>query len=262
MAFDSFLLAQKSRAVWADPVRKVLTLESFSRTEADGGADIGSAASKVSDEELRGHLLRHTDDELRHARLFATRAAELRQTVAVPPELEHDADGDQYDLSRGRPATEVDAHGFFTAGLLDEMGEVAYVAMLYEAEKRAAKLFQVHSDLTRDDPPTAAVFDEILRDEQYHVAYTKAILDKWREQGRGREVDQALSAAKAGRAWSAWKRLGVRSAAGFSHVVLRVLYFTVLLPFGLVARRSKSFHGWDAPAEADSSLTDRMTRQA
>jgi hypothetical protein len=102
MAFDSFLLAQKSRAVWADPVRTVLTLESFSRTEADG---------------------------------------------------------DKYDLSRGRPATEVDAHGFFTAGLLDEMGEVAYVAMLHEAEKRAAKLFQVHSDLTRDDPPTAAVFE-------------------------------------------------------------------------------------------------------
>jgi rubrerythrin len=258
---DTLMLRLRSRAVWRDPVRTVLTLESFARTEADGGADIGSAAGKVADEELRGHLLRHTEDELRHARLFADRAAALRRSVVVPPELEHDAESDQYDLSRGRPATEVDAHGFFTAGLLDELGEVAYVAMLHEAEKRAAQLFAVHADLTAHDPETQAVFDEILRDEKYHVAYTRTILDKWVEQGRGREVDEARSGAKAGRALSAWKRLGVRSAAGFSHVVLRVLYFTLLAPFGLIGRRSRGFDGWQ-PAPERPPLAERLSSQA
>ena len=261
LGLDQLMLRLRSRAVWRDPVRTVLTLESFSRTEADGGADIGSAAGKVADEELRGHLLRHTEDEIRHAKLFADRATELRKTVTVPPELELDADSDQYDLSRGRAATEVDAHGFFTAGLLDELGEVAYVAMLHEAEKRAALLFQVHADLTTHDAGTNAVFEEILRDEKYHVAYTRTILDKWREGGRGREVDEALSAAKAGRALSAWKRLGVRSAAGFSHVVLRVIYFTLMVPFGLAGRMSRRIEGWQS-TDARAPLGERLTGQA
>jgi len=260
-ALDTLLLRLRSRAVWRDPVRTVLTLESFARTEADGGRDIGSAAGKVADAELRGRLLRHTGDELRHARLFAERAAALREHVVVPPELEHAAGGDPYDLSRGRPSSEVNAHGFFTTGLIDELGEVAYVAMLHAAERKAARLFAVHADLTRHDPDTHAVFEEILRDEKYHVAYTRTILDKWREQGREREVQQALGAARAGRALSAWKRLGVRSAAGFSHVVLRVLYFTLLAPFGLAARRARRFGGWQ-PAADERPPRERLSSQA
>lgn len=261
LGLDTFMLRRRSRPVWHDPVRTVLTLESFARTEADGGADIGSAAGKVADEELRGHLLRHTEDELRHARLFADRAAALRETVSIPPEREHEAEGDSYDLSRGRPSTEVNAHGFFTTGLLDELGEVAYVAMLHAAERQAAQLFQVHADLTRHDPQTHAVFQEILKDEKYHVAYTRTILDKWSEQGRAREVDEARSAARSGRALSAWKRLGVRSAAGFSHVVLRVLYFTLLAPFGLAARRARGFDGWQT-ASSETSAAERLSSQS
>ncbi|MFT7463770.1 MAG: hypothetical protein ACI9EF_002117 [Pseudohongiellaceae bacterium] len=241
------MLRWRSRAVWSDPVRKVLTLESFSRTEADGGKDIGSAATRVSDEELRGHLARHTEDELRHADLFLTRAKELRATTNMPPEAGAEASGDSYDLSRGRPSSEVDAHGFFTSGLLDEMGEVACVAMLHGAEVRAASLFSAHRDLTKDDPETCAVFEKILRDEQYHVAYTKATLDRWVAEGRGREVAEARSAARGGRFWSGWKRTGIRSGASFSQVVLRVMYFTILLPFGMANKGSKTATGWSAP---------------
>ncbi|GEM_PF-321092 len=243
------MLRWRSRTVWTDPVRKVLTLESFSRTEADGGRDIGSAATRVSDTELRAHLVRHTADELRHADLFMTRAQELRATTDMPPEADAEASGDSYDLSRGRPSSEVDAHGFFTSGLLDEMGEVAYVAMLHGAEVRAASLFAAHRDLTRDDPETCAVFEQILRDEQYHVAYTKAVLDRWAEEGRGREVAEARSAARGGRFWSGWKRAGIRSGASFSKFVLRIMYFTILLPFGLANKGSRSATGWSAAAD-------------
>lgn len=253
MAFTDLLLRARNRAVWRDPVRTVLTLESFSRTEADGGRDIGSAAGKVSDDELREHLRRHTADELRHADLFARRAAELRASLDLQPGTGDVARDAAYDLSRGRPATEVDAHGFFTAGLLDELGEVAYVAMLHATEERAAQLFAVHRDLTRHDPETRAVFEEILRDEQYHVAYTRTILEKWESQGRAREVAAAKSAARGGRYWSSWKRLGVRSGASLSRFLLHVLYLTALVPFGLVARRAAIEKGWthtgdDAPA--------------
>ena len=67
----------RARAAWSDPERKLKTLESFARTEADGGRDIVAAQRIVRDAELRGHLERHAADELRHAELFHRRAAEL-----------------------------------------------------------------------------------------------------------------------------------------------------------------------------------------
>ena len=35
---------------------------------------------------------------------------------------------------------------------------------------------------------------------------------------------------------ASWKQLGIRSGAGFSRAMLYVLYWTLLVPFGLIAR--------------------------
>ena len=64
------LLRARSRAVWANPARTLLTLDRFARTEADGGRDIASAARRLGGPELRKHLDRHAGDEMRHAQLF------------------------------------------------------------------------------------------------------------------------------------------------------------------------------------------------
>lgn len=263
MGVADLALRARSRAVWADPARTLLTLESFARTEADGGRDIASAARRVGDPELQRHLARHAEDEARHAELFRRRAEELRAAggaaVAAASAAGADVAGDAaYDLSRGRPAHEVDAHGFLTLGLLDELGEVPYVAMLHVAEQRAARLFRVHADLTRADAATHGIFESILRDEQYHVAWTRSMLDTWRGQGRGDEVKRALKDARASRLWGAWKRLGARSGATFGRVVLLVLYFTVLLPFGLLARAGRERGGWRAPRPAPSRVGDPL----
>ena len=249
------VLRARSRAVWADPARTLLTLESFARTEADGGRDIASAARRVGDPELRKHLERHAGDEMRHAEMFRRRAEELRAAggapVAAASATGADVAGDQaYDLSRGRPAHEVDAHGFLSIGLLDELGEVPYVAMLHVAEERAAKLFRLHADLTRSDPTTNGIFESILRDEHYHVAWTRAMLDGWRAQGRQDEVKRALKDARSSRLWGAWKRLGVRAGANFGRLALVVMYFTILLPFGLLARTGRDKPGWREPRKS------------
>ncbi len=255
------LLRLRSRSLWHDPARTLLTLESFARTEEDGGRDIASAARRVTDRELANHLHRHALDEVKHAGLFKRRAAELRtageSAATAAREAEVAADS-AYDLSRGRPSTEVDAHGFLTLGLLDELGEVPYVAMLHVAEQRAAALFHVHRDLTRHDPQTCAIFEEILRDENYHVAWTAAMLKSWRTAGRDEEVTAALKSAKANRWLGAWKRLGVRSGGHFGRVVLVVLYGTLLAPFGLAARRGRNGQaGWrGAPGGAPRSASD------
>jgi len=239
MGFTTALARWRHRGAWSDPARKLRTLESFAETEEDGGRDLEVAARRASDPDLRAHLLRHADDEKRHAALFRKHAAELRARRALAARDAQESD-QVYDLSRGRKGHEVDAHGFFRAGLCDELGEVAYVAMLHVAEQRAAWVFNVHHALNAGDPELRASFEEILRDEKYHVAYTARFLERWTEQGRGQEVAEGLKAARSSRFIGAWKRLGVRSAAGFAHVLLFVLYWTVLLPFGLIARASRS----------------------
>jgi len=251
MKLGNWLAYRKNRSVWTDPVRRFRTLQSFSETEEDGGKDLVAAARRISDPDLREHIIRHAEDEVRHASLFRNRAAEVRDLAA---DAGHGSDGSDkaYDLSRGRKGADIDAHGFFNAGLCDELGEVAYVAMLHVAEQKAAELFQMHHDLNADDPGTQAVFAEILKDEKYHVSYTGKFLDKWRAQGRAKEVREGLKNARSSRFMGAWKRVGVRSAAGFSKVLLRVLYWTVLQPFGWLARRSQPAPAWKAAATSEA----------
>jgi len=241
-----FARRRREGAVWSDPERKLRTLESFARTEADGGRDIAAAARKASDPELRAHLQRHARDEVRHAELFHRRAQELRAQVGVGVQRDDELDP-RYDLSRGRPASEVDAHGFLKLALFDELGEVAYVAMLHVAEQRAAELFQRHSRLLHEDPATQAIFLEILKDEKYHVAYTRTTLERWRAQGRASEVKAALKSARGSSFLEAWKRLGLRSTAGFGRVVLCLAYFTIAAPFALGLRRRSADGSWDVP---------------
>ena len=228
----------RNRRAWSEPARKLRTLESFAATEEDGGRDLEVAARRVSDPELRAHLARHAADEVRHAALFHARAAELRSELALPARdaLEPDR---AYDLARHR-SHELDAHGFLRADLSEEHGEIAYVAMLHVAERRAAELFRVHRDLNQGDTVLRETFEEILRDEKYHVAYTGRFLERWRAEGRGREVDSGLRLARGSRFIGAWKRLGLRSTTGFAHAVLWVVYWLFLWPFALAGRASRT----------------------
>ncbi|MEM8712939.1 MAG: ferritin-like domain-containing protein [Planctomycetota bacterium] len=255
MVFPSLFKSRSDDAVWRDPARSLRTLESFAATEEDGGKDLLAAAQRTSDPDLRGHLERHAADELRHAEMFRERAGALRA------ERTHGASASAgealdrpYDLARGRDGQ--DAHGFFTAGLYDELGEVAYVGMLHVAEQRAAEMFAEHLGLTAGhDPETAAVFEKILKDEKYHVAYTGTFLEKWRKDGRSAEVERALKNARASRSLSAWKALGLRSAAGFGRVSMWLTYWTIFAPFALLGRRrALSEAGWSAPRETRGSL--------
>jgi hypothetical protein len=141
-----------------------------------------------------------------------------------------------YDMELGRRSIERNSHGFFHAGVLEERGELPYITMMHVAERRARDLFTVHQSLTRHDRETSAVFADILRDEKYHVAYTGNFVRRWREEGRGREVRRALRAARASSLLGAWKRLGARSGAGLSRLILLALYWTAAAPFGLLAR--------------------------
>jgi rubrerythrin len=246
MKLENPLALRRARAIWADPRRALLTLESFASTEEDGGRDLLAAISRVQDPRLLEHMHRHADDEVRHARLFRDRAAEVAASQGTHLGQKNEEMGRAFDLRETRGGDELDAHGFLQAGLIDDLGVVGYVCMLHVAEQRAAEFFALHRDASRaaGDERTSAIFESILRDEKYHVSWTGTALERWRKEGRGAEVERGLGDARRGRLLGAWRALGLRSASGFQHVLLMALYWSVLAPFGLVARGSGRSGGW------------------
>ena len=110
------------------------------------------------------------------------------------------------------------------------------------AEKAAAGRFAIYREVVDDDPSTRAIFEEILRDEVFHMNYTYTQL--------ARVLTGILSlAGLEARASRLWKRyLGV--AAALANVigggVLTVIYFIVLPPFAWLARRASAREpvGW------------------
>lgn len=241
---------RRSRAAWSDPLRKRATLELFARTEADGGRDLAVAASRTRDPWLREHLERHASDEERHARLFRERAAALGESGGPR------ADVSERSLNMAPERADFDAHGFMSANLYDELGEVAYVAMLHVAERRAAELFTMHRDLLGDDAATRAVFERILKDEVYHVAYTGTALERWRKAGRDAEVRTALAAARGERRLDGLRRLGARAGTNLGRALLFVLQATLLLPAVPIARRALPGAGWSPAGPPDDLRTE------
>jgi hypothetical protein len=227
------------RWVWGDFDRRVRKLIAFSKVEGDGGRDILRAAELTPDPLLRRLYLEHAIDELRHADLFRHRGAALLQVRATNTTALFNTD----PLPGG--------HG------LDDLtitGEPDYrlLAFLHVAEKAAAGRFQIYRDVVNDDPATRAVFEQILRDEVFHMNYTYTQLARIRPHGYRRQVWQA----RASRVWKRYLRLAAAVASVLGGVILTVLYFVVLAPFAWLAKRSARREpiGWTpiAPERSES----------
>lgn len=227
-------LSARARAVWSDPARTVLTLESIARTETDGAADIARAAGFATEAWLQTQLLRHASDEARHGRMFAALAAERRRRA--PSGAFAADDPDLRPISLLDRATNGELHGRSTAELMESQGEIAYVAMLHVAETRARGVFATLRGAWGDDPMIAAALDTALRDETYHVAYTRRYLDDARRGGRGSEVRRALVQARGARLGRALATFAARTASRVGRLLLVAIYLTVVPPFALFAK--------------------------
>ena len=147
------------RWIWGDFDRRVRKLLAFAEVETDGGRDILRAAEVTPDPLLRRLYLEHAIDELRHGDLFRKRGAALLRTRSAGPKT----------IFSGTPLP--GGHG------LDDLrieGEPDHrlLAFLHVAEKAAAGRFKIYREVVDDDPPTRAIFEEILRDEVFHMNYT------------------------------------------------------------------------------------------
>ena len=224
------------RWVWADYDRRVRKLLAFAEVETVGGRDILRAAELTPDPLLRRLYLAHAIDELRHGDLFRRRGA---------------------DLLRSRPVGRVllnttplpGGHGLDDLRI-DGEPDHRLLAFLHVAEKAAAGRFSIYRELVDDDPPTRAIFEEILRDEVFHMNYTYTQLARVLPRSYRRQVWRARTS----RLWKRYLRVAAALANVLGTAFLTLQYFVLVPPFAWLARRAerREAPGWTS---VDASRT-------
>jgi hypothetical protein len=231
------------RWVWADTDRRVRKLLAFAEVETDGGRDILRAAEVTPDPLLRRLYLEHAIDELRHGDLFRERGSALLRTRG----------GGGATLFNGTPLP--GGHGLDDLRI-DGEPDFRLLAFLHVAEKSAAGRFTIYRDVVQDDPPTRAIFEQVLRDEVFHMNYTYTQLARIAPQSHRPQVWRA----RASRLWNRYVRLAAAVAGAIGTVMLTLIYFVVLPPFAWLANRAgrREPAGWTPIAnDADRSLSSQ-----
>lgn len=224
------LLRPLYRALWTRPERRVRKLLQFANVEADGGRDLVRASETTRDPVLRRLFLHHAGDEARHAEMFRTRGLALRATLP-PRNRRIVAPGEAVPGEHGLDDLRVEAEP-----------DGALLAFIHLAESAAAREFTLHSSALEHDEDTRAVFDNILRDEEFHMRYSRAQLDRLAS-GQQRFL---LWKARLRRLWKAYLRLATGLAGIMATIILTAQYFIILPPFALLAKRAarRQRDGW------------------
>lgn len=208
--------------VWADLDRRLRKLLTFADVETDGGRDILRAAEVTPDPLLRRLYLEHAVDELHHGDLFRERGTALLRTRRSDRRL----------LLNGNPLP--GGHGLDDLRI-DGEPDHRLLAFLHVAEKAAAGRFTIYRELVNDDPPTRAIFEEILRDELFHMNYTYTQLTRVSPQAYRRHVWHA----RAKRLWNRYLRVAAIVAGLIGNLLLTAMYFVLLPPFAWLAKRAE-----------------------
>ncbi len=227
--------------VWRIPGHGARKLFGFSLAEHGSMLDLTAASALTPSPERKALYLRHMLDETRHARMFAVRSSELRQ-------------------SEGRQSFGIPSADF--ENLFERLGEVRFLAFVHLGEKRGRAQFETYRDwfARSGDTKTRALFDAIVRDEKRHESYTRELLVELA--GGERQARDQLVKAALWEAWRTWRRLG-RTAAGAFYFVAMTLLYACLAPFVALAAVSRpAARGWAIPAlERDvSRLPGRPSR--
>jgi rubrerythrin len=216
------MLRPVHRWVWGDFDRRVRKLIAFAHVEGDGGRDILRAAEVTSDPLLRRLYLEHAIDELRHSDLFRERGAALLQLRPTRSTA----------LFKTSPLP--GGHGLDDLSIEGEPDH-RLLAFLHVAEKAAAGRFAIYRDVVDDDPSTRAIFEEILRDEVFHMNYTYTQLARVLPTSYQRQVWRA----RASRLWNRYLRVAAAVAGVLGATVLTIIYFVALPPFAWLAKRAE-----------------------
>jgi hypothetical protein len=228
--------------VWADTDRRLRKLLTFAEVETDGGLDILRAAEVTPDPLLRRLYLEHAIDELHHGDLFRERGAALLRARR----------GARRVLLSGNPLP--GGHGLDDLRI-DGQPDRTLLAFLHVAEKSAAGRFAVYRELVDDDPQTRAIFEEILRDEVFHMNYTYRQLTRIEPERYRRHVWHARAKACGNQYLRARHRDGVRPR----HADADVLHPLAAV---CVVRKTVGAPGTDRPGPDPARAAGGLTEES
>ncbi len=227
--------------IWGNVERRVQKLLRFSEIEIDGGRDILRAAELTSDPVLRRLYLEHAIDEFRHGLMFRQRAGSVLRELPL----------------RSKPTFQLDWPAPGRHGLddlqIEKESDGSLLAFLHLSEKAAASRFTIYRDVIQHDPPTRAIFAEILNDERFHMNYTLRHLVRVAPERHRRH----LWRARLSRLWKGYLRLATALASAIGTLILTIQYFVVLPPFAWFAKRAarRESPGWfPVSSERNGSL--------
>jgi len=231
------------RWIWSDPARRAHKLLRFGETETGGGRDLVRAAELTSDPLLRRLYLVHAEDELRHGEMFRRRGSELLHSLPGRPTGGFHAD---WLAPSGHGADDLSVDG----------RDDVLLAFLHLSEKAAANRFTVYRNVLEGDVPTCAIFDEILRDEVFHMNYALTQLTRVSPQRHRRQ----LWRTRFSRLWKAYLRMASALAGLIGGIVLTIQYFVMLPPFAWTAKRAerRELQGWTPVSPQRNGPLDRQ----
>jgi hypothetical protein len=236
------MLRPVHRWIWGDPERRAHKLLRFGETETDGGRDLVRASEVTPDALLRRLYLEHAIDELRHGVMFHERGTEILRSLASGSKSGFQA---EWLAPSGHGVDDL---------RVDEEKDAPLLAFLHLSEKTAAERFTVYRDVLNDDLPTRAIFEQILRDEVFHMNYSRTQLARVSPQRHGR----TLWYERLRRIWKGYLRLAAAFGAVMGSFFLTVQYFVVLPLFAWIAKRAarRESLGWTAiPPQRNGSLS-------
>lgn len=230
-------LTVASELAWRIPGRPQRLLAAFALAERGSMLDMLSAVEHTQRRELRRKYFRHALDEARHATLFAGRVRALGAVGRAEAALE-----DSGQL--------VDAGIVGGKTLFERLGEEEFLSFVYVAEADAVEQFEVYLRRRLPDPETCATLSRILKDEVFHVSYSRAEVE--RAAAAGRPMARSISRHRWQRIWQGWLRFSRDFGAVMSSLWLGVVYAVVVGPFRPFARLEPG--GWQAPERGLSTL--------
>lgn len=232
-----------SRLIWRIPGRDAMKMAEFSHVELGSGLDMLAATQAATDPLLRRKYFIHALDELKHSRMFRERAQILAVRAGtgdrVGAVLEDAGFISEHGINQGEP-------------LCKQLTEMQLLAFVWLHERQGAAQFSVYSELMGDDADSRVMFEEIARDERFHITYARAELER-RAQKTPWTVRQAVWWVRLRDVWQAWGRLSFKIGDIMSGFWLSLLYYIVLAPFALAAQKREKMVGG---LQASPALTD------
>lgn len=219
---------------WRLPGGPQRLLTSFSQAERGSFYDMLAAAEQTERRELRRLYIEHALDESRHAGLFIGRVQEMGGSDRTQAVLADSA----YLADKGIVGEE---------SLFERLGELRFLAFVHVAEADAVEQFDTYLRLGLPDDETGTMLRGILKDEAFHVSYSRAALEPYIAQGLEGQVRSELRWVRLHRLWEGWKRFSHHIGAFVSSLWLGLLYLLVVGPFSLFERRASG--GWKEPPE-------------